>query len=233
MRNKRGALLKGLVHCTACNRTMVHTCTAKKKRLYRYYVCGGASKNGYATCPTLSVAAKKTEDQVVDCIRKMGSDPALQEETLRQVQAEQKRQSSALKSERKALLPKLRRKQKQLKNLITVMGGNGSSALHEELHELETAIGVLERRATEIREDLTKLESQTINKQHFKEALSLFDPIWHELFPREKERVMHLLVRRIGYGSEAGELDIAFHAAGVRALATEIEQLKEIEGRAA
>ena len=75
------------------------------------------------------MSAKKIEDQVVDCIRKMGSDPALQEEALRKVQAEQKRQSSALKAERKALLPKLRLKHKQVKNLNPVMGGNGRAPL--------------------------------------------------------------------------------------------------------
>jgi len=39
LRNKYGALLKGIVRCATCNVGMVHTYTQKDARLYRYYVC--------------------------------------------------------------------------------------------------------------------------------------------------------------------------------------------------
>src|SRR5579864_5629248 len=39
VRNKCGALLKGLVRCAGCNCGMIHTYAQKKETLYRYYVC--------------------------------------------------------------------------------------------------------------------------------------------------------------------------------------------------
>ena len=39
VRNRYGALLKGLVQCTACGRTMVHNFTGRETKRYRYYTC--------------------------------------------------------------------------------------------------------------------------------------------------------------------------------------------------
>ena len=39
VRNKYGALLKGLLYCKPCARAMMHTYTSKGNRRYRYYVC--------------------------------------------------------------------------------------------------------------------------------------------------------------------------------------------------
>lgn len=52
-------------------------------------------------------------------------------------------------------------------------------------------------------------------------ALSLFDPVWDVLYPREKERIIHLLVERVDYDGEQGTLAIAFRPAGIKSLAGE------------
>ncbi len=39
VRNKHGALLRGILRCKACERTMVHTFTRRKEKMYRYYTC--------------------------------------------------------------------------------------------------------------------------------------------------------------------------------------------------
>jgi len=38
-RNKHGALLYGLLHCSRCSKPMAHTSTQRDGRQYRYYVC--------------------------------------------------------------------------------------------------------------------------------------------------------------------------------------------------
>jgi site-specific DNA recombinase len=51
-RNRRGALLKGLLRCAACDCGMVHTYTSKGQRRYSYYVCLNAQKRGWDSCPS-------------------------------------------------------------------------------------------------------------------------------------------------------------------------------------
>ena len=46
VRNKYGALLKGLLRCTPCDCGMIHTYTSKGNKRYRYYVCMNAQKRG-------------------------------------------------------------------------------------------------------------------------------------------------------------------------------------------
>jgi len=76
-RNKNAALLKGLLVCEPCGCAMVPTYTTKKQKRYRYYVCSGAQRRGWDSCPTRSVPAAEMERFIVDHIRRVGRDPGL------------------------------------------------------------------------------------------------------------------------------------------------------------
>jgi site-specific DNA recombinase len=81
-----GALLKGLLRCAPCGCAMTpaHT-TRNGGRRYRYYVCTGAQKRGWQTCPSKSVPAAPIEELVVGQIRAMAVNPAVLQEMLTQV----------------------------------------------------------------------------------------------------------------------------------------------------
>jgi hypothetical protein len=52
VRNKFGALLKGLLRCVPCDCAMTPTCSTKNgTKRYSYYVCSNAQKRGWHTCP--------------------------------------------------------------------------------------------------------------------------------------------------------------------------------------
>src|ERR1700722_3002109 len=78
-----GALLKGLVRCAACGCAMTpaHSTRNRTKR-YRYYVCTGAQKRGWDTCPSKSVPAAELEQFVIDRLRGVGKEPALLQGTV-------------------------------------------------------------------------------------------------------------------------------------------------------
>ncbi|WP_197532948.1 recombinase family protein [Symmachiella macrocystis] len=78
VRNRFGALLKGLLHCAPCGCRMTPSHVVKNKtKRYRYYVCTNAQKRGYGECPPKSVPAGEIERFVVDQIRAIGRDPGL------------------------------------------------------------------------------------------------------------------------------------------------------------
>ena len=72
----QGALLGGLLHCRACGCAMTASHTRKGNRHYRYYVCAGAQKRGWQSCPAPSIRAGAIEHLVVDQIRQLGPDTA-------------------------------------------------------------------------------------------------------------------------------------------------------------
>ena len=51
------APLKGLMQCGCCSKAMTPSHTRRRGRLYRYYLCTSAIRNGHASCPVRSVAA--------------------------------------------------------------------------------------------------------------------------------------------------------------------------------
>ena len=79
VRNKLGALLRGLLFCVPCRTPMMHTYTMRKSKRYRYYVCYKAQQQGWQNCETKSVSAQSIETAVLDSIRRIGTDPRLAE----------------------------------------------------------------------------------------------------------------------------------------------------------
>jgi site-specific DNA recombinase len=73
--NALGALLKGLLRCVPCGCAMTPSYAAKQgAKRYRYYVCSGAQKRGWKSCPSQSLPAEQIERFVVEQIRALAQD---------------------------------------------------------------------------------------------------------------------------------------------------------------
>jgi site-specific DNA recombinase len=83
IRPKFDGLLQGLLRCAPCGCAMVQSRTTRQKtRQYRYYVCSGAQKRGWKTCPSKSVPAGTLEQFVVEQIRGIGADAVIRQQVL-------------------------------------------------------------------------------------------------------------------------------------------------------
>jgi site-specific DNA recombinase len=82
VRNKNGALLKGLVQCGSCGGVMIHTYVQKDNKRYLYYVCAKAQQRGWNKCETRSVSAPELEAAVINSLRNFARDPGVLSEVL-------------------------------------------------------------------------------------------------------------------------------------------------------
>ena len=223
VRNRFGALLKGILRCAPCDAAMIHSTTLKKRRRYRYYVCTKAQKQGWDTCPSKSVSAQEIEEFVVDRIREIGKDPCLVGEVIRQVKEGQGERRPDLDAERRRLERDLRQYNDEVRLLVGAIGdGNGrSNVISDRLAELEGRITTAERRLTEVREELLTIERERVDEDDVTRALSLFDPVWDVLYPKEQARIIHLLIERVEYDGANGTLAISFRPSGIKTLAQE------------
>lgn len=119
VRNKHGALLKGLLRCVPCDCSMGHTYSAQGTKRYRYYVCLRAQKRGWSECPTKSVPAAEMERFVLEQIKAIGKDPSVLSETLKQMQSQKKTRLTELQKEERAIEGELVRSNEELRKLIT------------------------------------------------------------------------------------------------------------------
>src|SRR5262249_36603938 len=70
VRNRYGALLKGLLYCGSCGRCMSPMHASRKgSRRYRYYVC----RHGRANCPCPSLPAAEVERFVIEQVRQQAT----------------------------------------------------------------------------------------------------------------------------------------------------------------
>ena len=197
-RNKTGATLRGLVQCGRCGSPMIHTFTTREARRHRYYTCSKAHNEGATSCPNARVAAGKFEQFVADQIRVIGTDPVLLAKTAASIARLSANRREQLAAEQRRL--EQRRRQGQ---------GDG---------------GQIEQRQRELRGETEAIGDGTVTLDNLRAALAGFQPIWEHLFPREQERILRLLIERITYHPDGGDVDIALRPDGADALAAEAKE---------
>ncbi|MCL4199315.1 MAG: recombinase family protein [Phycisphaerales bacterium] len=214
VRNKYGAILKGLLHCTACRRTMGHTYSSKKGRVaYRYYVCNGAAKRGWDSCPSKSIPAGEIERVVIEQVRAIGKDPRLVEATLRHARQHNEDAMREFRTEQVTVERQLRRHHAEVGKLAADASNHdgGTAARLGDLHE---RIRSGEERVAQIRSGVQALESNRINEDAVRQALTEFDAVWENLAPKEQARVLRLLIERVEYDGAKGKVAITFRPGG-------------------
>ncbi|HWR49686.1 MAG TPA: recombinase family protein, partial [Bryobacteraceae bacterium] len=220
IRNKYGALLKGIVRCASCDTGMVHTYTNKGDRLYRYYVCIKAHQQGWNKCPTRSVSAPALEGAVVEQIRGIARNPAMLGEVMRQIAAQKRGDADGLAQEKEEIERELVTLAKEMSGLAVSAGGTGAAAktATDRLAELHERNAGLERRLTEIRQQIAAAGGRGIDANHLEKALNDFDPLWQQMTLREQERFIRSLIEQVRYDGATGTVTVGFRSAGIKSL---------------
>ena len=110
IRNKYGAVLKGILRCGSCDVGMVHTYTQKApNKLYRYYVCVNAHQMGYNKCQTRPVSAPVIEQAVVEQIRGIAANPDVVADVVRQLDEQRAAGVEGLEREKRVIEKELQR----------------------------------------------------------------------------------------------------------------------------
>src|SRR3954452_23737406 len=174
VKNRYGALLKGLLHCAGCKCSMGHSYTAKGGKRYRYYVCLSAQKKGWHTCATKSVPAGEIERFVAEQVRRVGREPAVLDRTLRQMREQTDTAVADRQAELKALERELARHAAAMKKLLADPdAGDRVPALQEQIEATQ-------RKVTEVNEQLRTLDATIVDRTEVAAALASFAPVWEQ-----------------------------------------------------
>ena len=73
--------------------------------------------------------------------------------------------------------------------------------------------------------ELRRLETDTVTEPDVIDALHRLDPIWDELFPGERNRIVALLVERVDVQEDG--LELRLRVDGLRSLVAELQQKLE------
>jgi site-specific DNA recombinase len=223
VRGRCVSLLKGLLRCLPCGCAMTPAHTTRKGcKRYRYYVCSGAQKRGWHSCPSRSVPAAPMEQLVLGQLQALGRDPAVLGEVLAQVRRQDEAHLAELEGERGGLERDLGRWHAELRRLLgQVAAIEPSGAVVSRLAELQARIGSVEQRLARIRAQVEAVRQQRLDEAEAARALAAFGPRWVTLPPSEQVRLVRLLVARVDYDGAAGKVTLTFQPSGLKTLAGE------------
>ncbi len=217
--SKSGALLAGLLRCR-CGSSMSHTYTKRGAKRYSYYICSRAQKQGAASCPGSRIAAGKLESHVVEQLHAIGRDPKLVEATItadRDSRAARKPELLDEVNRARQEVERIRRARRNVADAVAA-GGAGQDALAEKMVELDDDLAQATTRFERANADLTALDGEVVDPEELRAALVDLEPLWAELFPRERARLVSLLLESVKFDAVEGEVDIVFRPGGPEAV---------------
>ena len=211
--NKYSALLKGLVRCKHCGCAMTHHFVTKPNKRYRYYVCLKAQKEGWDACPSPSLPAAELERFIVDQIKAIGKDVTVLQDCIDKAQIQMQDKIQQLKEARNE-------KQNHIQELSQQIGQAASQAGFD-----ETAAGRIEDCQQQIKEtqaemaalnaEIVSIQQQMLNPDELVGNLESFEPLWDAMGVKQKEKLIHLLIKQIEWDSETDNIFIAFHQTNI------------------
>jgi site-specific DNA recombinase len=215
VRNKLGALLRGLLFCVPCGTAMMHTYTKRKSKRYRYYVCYHAQQQGWENCETKSVSAQAIETAVLDSVRRIGTDTNLAEAVAAEAINQVARKRAVLDKELDTQRGSLRRLNQRLAREASDTSVD-SGARFETMAGIQREIESTELWLAELAKDRKACDQDRINADDLRTTLAEFDSIWSSLNTREQEQLIQLLVAKVGYDGRTGKVTVNFRSEGAR-----------------
>lgn len=232
VRNKFGALLKGMIRCVPCNSAMTptHSTRGAGSRRYRYYVCCRAQKLGWDNCVSKAVPAAQIEQLVVRQVKAIGNDPHLLGEVMEQARQQDAARIHELEAEKRELEKSLGAGHDEMQALTgRIRPGDDNSPFISKLADLQEQIAKVEQRMHAIRDQIQAINHLVLDPDETALAMSVFDPVWEALTSREQIRVLELLVERVDYDGSKKKVSIVFRPTGIKTLAHELN--KQRSGR--
>jgi len=218
VRAKVPALLKGIIRCGVCDKAMSPVATESKGKLYRYYLCGRASKNGYDSCPVKSVSAGEVEQAVIHQLRSIFSSPEMVAQTFAEATRLEAADITHLVDQKASLAARLDELKTAAAGLMDYGKTNGEAA--QEIRRTNEEFIDTQRGLQEVSDELQLLQSRLVDERDVSECLRRLDPIWEELYPMEQCRIIKLLVEHVIVRLDG--MDIRIRTDGVHSLMSEL-----------
>ncbi len=225
-RAKTAALLRGIIKCAHCGCAMGPTFTKRRGKLYRYYLCVHAAKNGYASCPVRTVPAADIEQAVIEQLRAILRSPEMVAATIRAAQQQTEERVTHLSQERDNAEVELASLKDEASRLVSSGEREGApGSISGRLRELNAQIEAREQALERIACEQEALAGQHATAREVIDGLTSLNEVWEELYPAEQERIVQLLVSRVEVGTDG--LHVQLRADGLDSLVVELQPREE------
>ena len=194
IRNRHHGLLKGLITCACCGKTMVHTFTTKSGTTRRYYACNSRIGVQAKRCKGGSLPAGQVEEFVLDKVRHRFSEPEMVTRVMDLVREQSDERRRDLEAQRTLIVDEIESAQAVL--------NAGPNADASDRHEQAT------RTLTDIDRQLAGIAAAQVDRATVVQGLTEFTPIWVSLSPTERASLLATVVGGVTWNAVQGEIAI-------------------------
>jgi len=219
--NKYNLLLLGILKCGACGSSMTayprpKTLKDGTKKMYLYYKCRSVLDGDKTECKVRSVPAREIENFVINKLKVMGRDRKVLDNILGRVNREARRAIAPMMKEKSELMKKLQQIKKEDQALINFIKRSGDKlskkkgdAILNEHLELEKNKEEIEKRIAQIDAEVSVRKRHVIDVDTVAKHLKDFAELIEELEPKEKVRLIQLIVKEVEYHPEKEKIKIS------------------------
>ena len=188
---------------------MTPTRARKGGRVYLYYACVRAQKEGASACPGSRVSGEVLEGAVIESVRDAARNPDLLAATVTAAtegHEEERRELTKRIGDLQRARGALTKRRGHL--IEAIEGGDGGCGLAERARELDAEIAAMDDRVRGANAELADIDTAHVDSEKVREALAQFDGVWEALSLAERARAADLLLRGVVYDGRTGSIDI-------------------------
>ncbi len=212
VRTSMEGLLSGKVYCGHCSKLMGHRYTRKtENKIYRYYICQTATDSGWKNCPFPSLPAESIEDFVIAEISRISKDEKLSKEVIENFTNETRRELSEYTF-------RIQEIEKDMASIHKKL----SQPKYENDVDLKRSELSHQRTLDTCNEYVKKLEHRIkVSKSEIVRIFENFDLVWEQLNFKDRFELIDMLIEKITYYGESGEVVISYRENGIKSLEVE------------
>ena len=145
---------------------------------------------------------------------RIGQDPNLMEQAFRESVKKREAQRANLAKEKRQLLLEQQQAEERIKKLVAAIDSSATplASIAEQLLREEELVSQLHRRLVEIGVELSRLESEQVDKEKMIDALSRLGSLWPTLAESERIDLLQRLLEAVIYDPVNGEISLKFRA---------------------
>lgn len=211
-RDRHHHILKGLVHCGHCKRTLVPHASGLSNnagKRYRYYNCGFVLRERQPqACPVGRLPADALESAILGFLGQVSQQPQLVAGVLEATRTRNKGDRGTLKADIAKLDKALASLDRELSRCVDAIVKGGVPALEDSLkgraEKLRAEQNGLALERERKRQELAACEATLFDEQRVRHALERVSALLPQLEPGEQKELVGLFVQRIDVNSVVG-----------------------------
>lgn len=192
--------LSRLIRCPECGHGMVSAkARGHKGRVYRYYQCGQFHNKGKTVCSPNSINADRAEQQVIEELKRVVSEPYFIEKLVEKMNSEREEAEKPLLKEKKRLFQECEKTEKRVDTIVNQLMDDIElkSIYTKKLKEQQQLLETYQEKLASIDNQLQSINKKPIDADAMRNLLENLDTILEKADSTEKKELLALFVKDI------------------------------------